>query len=125
LQSKDAAYIVHAANAYPKLVAALRSFIGFHDACGMTSYADDARSLLRELNEWDAAASVTGTDGLSTHEAPSSEQTVVVPRDVIDRALEYFELREDVADRSDGTVQANEEMGLAQDLRDAIGEKRS
>ena len=53
--AKDAAYIVHACNAYPKLVAALRDLACPHDS--PPSFTDSlrslnkARALLRELGK--------------------------------------------------------------------------
>jgi len=57
----DAAYIVHAANSYPKLVEALRSMIEAHSditegnlhsgAPARVAVKRDARALLRELGE--------------------------------------------------------------------------
>ena len=48
--SEDAAYIVHAANAYPKLVEALRLIV--NDAhTGHYAVSQDASAILRELGE--------------------------------------------------------------------------
>lgn len=55
---EDAKFIVHAANAYPKLVEALRDLIAVDDSAADTDHAgrfggalDPARALLRELGE--------------------------------------------------------------------------
>ena len=48
---RNAAYIVHAANAYPRLVAALRRTHARLAAYGTSDAADQALALLRELGE--------------------------------------------------------------------------
>ena len=46
----DAAYIAHAANAYPRLVEFAR-FVASQDPNGLTTEGNRARALLRELGE--------------------------------------------------------------------------
>ena len=46
----DAAYIAHAANAYPRLVE-FACFVALQDPNGLTTEGNRARALLRELEE--------------------------------------------------------------------------
>lgn len=48
---QDAAYIVHASNAYPKLVEALRFVITHHAPTNPLNPTDNARAILRGLGE--------------------------------------------------------------------------
>ena len=57
---------------------------------------------------------------MSNH--PSDNPMVAVPVDLVNDLLEYFEQREDASTDS-GDWQGNEEMGLAQRLREAKGER--
>ena len=47
----DAAYIAHACNAYPRLVASLQALAGHEDDFYQTDATIAARALLRELGE--------------------------------------------------------------------------
>ena len=54
IAAKDAAYLAHAANAYPKLVEALRAIVAENEAAGSGNKSltvADADILLRELGE--------------------------------------------------------------------------
>ena len=50
-QKQDAAYIVHAANSYPKLVTALQRIAGAPGRPAYHDMRDHARALLRDLGE--------------------------------------------------------------------------